>query len=90
MSSLTNAFSSVNKWILKWPGLFGIPFYIFLFAAIAQAGTFGAGAALFYQNIATASVDAASGLGIAFSEAASFTANTAAPAISSVLENAIA
>jgi len=37
MPALGSAFSTTNKWLLKWPGLRGLPFYAFFFSAAAQA-----------------------------------------------------
>lgn len=96
MSSLTSVFGKANKFILKWPGLFGIPFYIFLFAGVAQAAALYPSAGLLegywklLENIGSAAIgDSMTGLGIVFEDAAQFTANTAAPAMGQGLEYAL-
>ncbi len=42
---------SINKFLLKYPGLSGAPFYLFLIAAIGASGSIIPGAALFYTNV---------------------------------------
>ncbi len=57
--------SSINGFLLKYPGLKGAPFYIFLLSAIATAGAVGPGIGLFYSNMFNATVNGLiPGLGI--------------------------
>lgn len=58
---------SINKFILKYPGLAGTPFYFFLFAAIGTAGGVFAGVELFYTNVFNAAtVGLPEGLGVTY------------------------
>ncbi|MCB1651507.1 MAG: hypothetical protein KDI46_05580 [Alphaproteobacteria bacterium] len=55
----------INRFLLKYPGLGGLPFYVFLLGAIGAAGTTLGGAGLFYTNIFNTAVNnVLPGLGI--------------------------
>lgn len=42
---------SIHKFITTYPGLWGIPVYLFFLSAVATAGTTVGGIGLFYSNI---------------------------------------
>ncbi len=84
--------SKANDWILKWPGLFGIPFYIFFAnsAAIVRAADPAANlldmAGHFYKSIGSAAVNNfIPGTGILLSEIFRITADVIAPGVGSAL-----
>ncbi len=85
---LSSIFSSVNKWLLKWPGLAGTPFYIFYGNALhnayqatpdaALSSIFMDGSVNFYSTIADACMN---GLFPVLEIAAKASFNAAADAI---------
>ena len=86
MSPLTSVFSKTHKTLLKWPGLSGLPFYVFMLGGIGYAARTDPdagiieGAAVFYKNVwDTATDDAVTGLGIFVTDTFNFVADTVVP-----------
>lgn len=83
-------------WGLKWPGLFGIPFYIFAFGFIGQyvseqgaaglAEGVAGGMGDFYSiTFNTAATDTVTGLGFIFNQTAGFVADTLVPGLGTLV-----
>lgn len=84
----------IHKWLLKWPGLFGIPFYIFMAnsAVLARAADPAANlldmAGGFYTNIGSAAHNLVPGTGILLSEIFRIVTDVVAPGVGTVLGGA--
>ncbi len=96
MSSLKKAFNKANDWLLKWPGLFGIPFYIFMFGGVGTAletspdAGLIEGAGVFYSSVFnTAANETITGLGVVLTDAFNFAADTVVPGLGFVLSTII-
>lgn len=84
--------AKTNSWILKWPGLFGTPFYIFLFGGVAKANALNPeaglidGAGVLYNEIFNTAVGPTlDGMAIVAVDALNFTADTLMPGLGLIL-----
>ena len=89
---LSSILGKAHKFLLKWPGLFGLPFYFFFAKAAVTAKALDPHAGLgdiageFYGNVTDAACNhLLPGIGIILSETFNFAADTLVPGLGTAL-----